>query len=138
MLPTLFFILQNLNMKQTLITLLLLIPVLLFSQVRKETFESYIQLVESSSEAKIYFTIMTITIADVDIMITIRESDGKESEILNTEVRWMVGMDNLRSIVRGYEIIYWPKLNKLYVNNIKGKVETTFYGQTPTLITIQK
>ena len=62
----------------------------------------------------------------------------KESEILNTEVRWMVGMDNLRSIVRGYEIIYWPKLNKLYVNNIKGKVETTFYGQTPTLITIQK
>jgi hypothetical protein len=125
-------------MKQTLITLLLILPVLLFSQVRKETFESYIQLVESSSEAKIYFTIMTITITDVDIMITIRESDGKESEILNTEVRWMVGMDNLRSIVRGYEIIYWPKLNKLYVNNIKGKVETTFYGQTPTLITIQK
>jgi hypothetical protein len=138
MLPTLFFILQNSNMKQTLITLLLILPVLLFSQVRKETFESYIQLVESSSEAKIYFTIMTITITDVDIMITIRESDGKESEILNTEVRWMVGMDNLRSIVRGYEIIYWPKLNKLYVNNIKGKVETTFYGQTPTLITIQK
>ena len=125
-------------MKQTLITLLIIIPVLLFSQAQKETFESYIQLVESSSEAKIYFTIMTITITDVDIMITIRESDGKETEILNTEVRWFVGMDNLRSIVRGYEIIYWPKLNKLYVNNVQGKVETTFYGQTPTLITIQK
>ena len=125
-------------MKQTLITLLLILPVLLFSQVQTTTFESYIQQIEDSNTAKIYFTSMTVTITDIDIMITVRTSDGKDNEILNTEVRWMVGMDNIRSIVRGYEIIYWPKLNKLYVNNIKGKVETTFYGQTPTLITIQK
>ena len=125
-------------MKQTLITLLIIIPVLLFSQAQKETFESYIQQIEDSKTAKIYFTSMTVTITDIDIMITVRTSDGKDNEILNTEVQWMVGMDNLRSIVRGYEIIYWPKLNKLYVNNVKGKTETTFYGQTPVLITIQK
>lgn len=125
-------------MKQTLITLLLILPVLLFSQVQTTTFESYIQQIEDSNTAKIYFTSMTVTITDIDIMITVRTSDGKDNEILNTEVRWMVGMDNIRSIVRGYEIIYWPKLNKLYVNNVKGKTETTFYGQTPTLITIQK
>lgn len=125
-------------MKQTLITLLILIPVLLFSQVQTTTFESYIQQIEDSNTAKIYFTSMIVTISEVDIMITIKTTDGKEIEVLNTEVEWVTGMDNLYSTVRGYNIKYWPKLNKLYVNNVKGKTETTFYGQTPTLITIQK
>lgn len=102
------------------------------------TFESNFQTIESNKSIKIYHSPMTITVTDIDIMITIKINTGEDIELVNPRVNWHTSVDCLKSYVDHLEITYWPKINKISINNLKEKIVSVYYGQIPLLIEIEK
>ena len=102
------------------------------------TFESYFQTIESNKSIKIYHSPMKITVTDVDIMITLRLVTGEDTELINPRVNWHTSVDCLKSYVDNLEITYWPKVNKIMINNLKDQIICVYYGTIPLLIEFEK
>lgn len=126
--------------KQILTIVYIFCTFVVYSQITgyKTSYDSYFQTIVNNQEVRILHMPMCITVTDVDVIITVTLTDKTQSLLTEHLVNWKVGVNCFNSLINEVQITYWPKENKLVINDLNNRVESTYYGSIPQMLSIRK